>query len=302
MARRYYLNDFPEPFVVNGKPDFAVIFGEDSRLWLGKGGGPPKTIYNRSAMEFSDITDAVNFMNLCFLLGRAGFNEVPQDCVFVRNWLDDHDLGELKKRNLILVGSGRVNSLWRSYEQSLRDTLTLRFEYDKTRTPQAIVDRGRTTLYRSEDKDGEVGFVQIAANPNSPGKVILFIAGFHGAGTSGACLALAKRLEDINAHSNVIACITKPARAKRLGDVFDDAQILDVMSIEETANGEEHLEMIEEREHLKWLLKRHRKNLRMVEKKKVVFAGEAPIWLVNQEDYIENEIKEIEEKLETLRG
>lgn len=296
MPSRYYLNDFPEPFVVNGKPDFAIIFGEDSRFWLTKEGKPQITISGWEDLDFSDITDAVNFMNLGFLLGRAGFHELPQDCVFVRNWLDDDDLEKLKRRNLILVGSGMVNPLWLFYERHHSDILTLMFDYEKG-IPKTIVDRGKKILYRSEDESGGVGFVQIATNPDAPEKAILFIAGFHGRGTSGACLTLAKRLEDMNIHSNVVACITKPARARRLGKVFDDAQILEVIASEETAEGEEQLNMIEEKEHLKRLLKKHTKNLRMVKERIADFAGEAPIWLIKQRDYIANEIKETEERL-----
>jgi hypothetical protein len=279
MARRYYLNDFPEPFVVNGKPDFAVIFGMDSRASLGA----------RSS-RFADITDAVNFMNLSFLLGRAGFHELPQDCVFVENWLRLNEIQELKKRNLILVGSGKVNSLWQFYEGEHRDILTLTFDYDQEGTPKTI-GKGEKILYRSKNGNERMGFVQIATNPDSPEKAILFIAGFHGQGTSGACLALAKRLEDIKAHSNVTACITKPIGTRRVGDVFDDAQILEVITSEET---------IEQKEHLKQLLKIYIANLRKLEERIAFLGGEiaAPPWLLNQRDFTANEIERIERELQ----
>lgn len=287
-TRRYYLNDFPEPFVVNGKPDFAVIFGIDAPKWLAIEG--PKTVSNRDDLKFADITDAVNFMNLSFLLGSAGFLELPQDCVFVENWLRPPDITKLKRRNLILVGSGKVNFLWHDYESEHRDMLTLTFDYDPEGSPKTIVDKGGKILYRSQDEGESVGFVQIAANPDSPEKAILFIAGFHGMGTSGACLALAKRLEDINVHSNVVACITKPARARRLGAVFDDAKILKVITCEETIEG---------KEHLKQLLAIYTANLEKLERQIARFGGEimAPLWLINQRDSTVNKIAQIEKEL-----
>ncbi len=255
----YYLNDFPEPFVEHGEADFAIIVGEDSRhFFLGSSSAPP-VICERKDMKFADVTDAFGLIEIACCIGRRlPLSVSPGPCIFSSSLVrvDRQVEKEVLKRHLILVGSGKINIVFEEYEEKCKNQLRVAFKYGDDGSPVALQSGGRE-MY-PEEYFRNVGFVQIAKNPDNKGKAILFLAGYHGSGTYAACIALTRKLEEIKGNDDVVACIVRAAQSGKLGRFLDDMEILDVITAIETIDD---IEM----EHKRRLLSIYKENVRLLE-------------------------------------
>ncbi len=147
---------FLEPFITDGYIDAKIVVGSPE----------PHGPFRARGSELCAI-------ELAAFLGRYAAFDYPL------YYLDTEVREKQKKRNLILVGGPKVNTLTREFNASLPIRFTPNFDIHST---------------LSGKKYGEdVGILQIAQNPLASGKNIMMVAGLSHHATRVAVLALIQK-------------------------------------------------------------------------------------------------------------
>ena len=191
----YTLRDFPTPFVKHdGTLDLIAVYGEGSRDYA------EHRQFQRRNGEKTLLTTKVgrrgDFEYLATLFAALGFAASrlrPQSELSISPLakqglrLDDADL----LHNLILVGSGAINTFSRRILEIFGDDLPVRFKASDS--DEEIIDQTgpeRKIYSRRIDAEWDIGFIELLPNPFCPSKVILIAAGLTVTGTQAALHAL----------------------------------------------------------------------------------------------------------------
>jgi hypothetical protein len=279
--------------VADGKPDFLVVFGRDSRSFLFESRRQP--VESGEQFMFADITDSLGLAEVALLLGKKLQSPLPTNCACVSNWINYRKFREeVMSHNLILVGSGRVNLVYDDYESRCMDQLSFQFEYDEHQRHKAVLCNGKERYVESKHRD--VGFIQIAIDPLTA-KTVLFLAGYHGTGTYAACIGLARKLDQIRESQNVVACVVEGIRTGKRGPIVDDLRIIEIVPSPPTLS-------VDVKSRIKSLQTQHQRymeNLNLLEEQLARYGMAPPLSLLNEIDYVKARIRQIEEELKKLR-
>jgi len=193
---KYTLKDFPTPFLgPDGSPDFVVVIGEGSRdyseyrAWLKSQGKAMCEVLNVGLRGDFDYV-----VSLCTRLGltmaKRGMNSSIKFVPYAREGLTLTDK-EKQEHNLILIGSGVVNTITRDVFSFYSDYPPIRFESPNSDLHiVSDVDSVRVTYSRRQISDQDVGIIALLPSPFSKNKVVLIVAGLKVTGTQAALLAL----------------------------------------------------------------------------------------------------------------
>jgi hypothetical protein len=189
------LAEFPRPFVGDdGSLDLLFVYGEGSRDYAdyrqflrqkGQKDLPPSRVGKRGDFEYlSSLSLALGFH-----AGRTNVSLGLPSLPLAKQGLQLID-GDLK-HNLVVIGSGAVNTISKQIFEIYGQGLPIRFK-----TPDSddmiidsIGDEPRT-YSRRNDGEWNTGMIEIVPNPFYPTKVILLAAGLTVLGTQAALLAL----------------------------------------------------------------------------------------------------------------
>ena len=193
---KYTLKDFPTPFLEpDGSPDFVVVIGEGSRdyseyrTWLKSQGKALCEVFNVGLRGDFDYV-----VSLCTRLGltmaKRGMNSDMKFVPHARQGLTLTDK-EKQDHNLILIGSGVINTVTRDVLAFYSDYLPIRFEPPNSDL-HIVSDIGsaRLTYARRQISDQDVGIIALLPSPFNKNKVVLIAAGLKVTGTQAALLAL----------------------------------------------------------------------------------------------------------------
>ena len=197
----YALADFPKPYLMkDGQLDLRFVFGEGSRdcddycrhLKMQKILPPVLHSGRRGDFDYL-LTLAVKFgyessrrnlksesLKKCIPYGRQGFmltDEGKKNC------------------NLLLVGSGAVNTITRQVLEFYGDNIPVRFNSPESDLSIIIDCDERKLFQRRSDKDRHIGMLTMLPNPFNLEKVVTIAAGVNVTGTQAALLTLCDAFE-----------------------------------------------------------------------------------------------------------
>lgn len=170
------------------------MYGEGSRDYAdyrqflrqkGDQGLPATRVGRRGDFEYL----ATLAIALGFYAGKANPSSEPPTLPLAKQGFQVE--GTDLEQNLIIIGSGAVNTLAKKVFEIYGDDLPVRF--GKPDSDEMIIDEINhepRIFHRRNDKECSVGLIELVPNPFSPSKVVLIAAGLTVAGTQAALLAL----------------------------------------------------------------------------------------------------------------
>lgn len=197
----YTLADFPKPYLIkDGQLDLRFVFGEGSRdyddycHYLKMQNTRPPILHSGRRGDFDYLlTLAVKFgyessrrnlksesLRKCIPHGRQGL------------MLTDE---EKKNCNLLLVGSGAVNTVTRQVLEFYGDNIPVRFDTPRSDLSIIVDCDERRSFQRRSDKDRHIGMVIMLPSPYNLEKVVTIAAGVNVTGTQAALLTLCDAFE-----------------------------------------------------------------------------------------------------------
>jgi len=176
--KEYTLENFPEPFVIDGKANFTIVFGTTRRF--------DKELKEKivEAAAIEDVISSIDLTQYFSKYIKEGKIEARID-----SWNKDY----LKNKNLIVMGSPRVNLIARE----LNENENFWFRYITPLSPtlashyggRPILDPVMRTVYEWVEPH-RLGLISFGKSPYNPDKYALLVFGHGAAGTYTAALAL----------------------------------------------------------------------------------------------------------------
>ena len=191
---KHTLKDFPTPFISpDGKADFLIVFGEGSRdcsdyiKWMKTQHITHPPIYQPGRRGDFDYTLSLGILLGYIIAKRSSGNYVSLPYGRQGFMVTEE---EKKGHNLILIGSGAVNSLTKEIFNFYGEYLPVRFSSPNSDN-QIISDIvSRKTFSKRYENEANVGLLALLPSPYNKEKLALIAAGLNVTGTQAALLAL----------------------------------------------------------------------------------------------------------------